>query len=543
MPTGEVRVGLASAEIVEIASRLLCLTVIRDVSPYQQAIAALRDRQRGLEALHAIETAASDAPSVQVAVRRMVEAISLVLKFPGVAIEHLDAERQVLEFVAARGVEFDDDTPLESAISGTLAAAAIAAEYPVARSYATAEEILHDTHPLFARLAPRTVVCAPMRVGQETLGTLSVADSDIRAIDDALLKDLNVVAQRIATLTLRQREADKLKHQAFHDTLTDLPNRALFMDRLERLVARGQRREDYVFAVLFLDLDGFKVINDSLGHDAGDRMLVEVARRLQSCLRPGDTVSRMGGDEFTFLLDELHDPSDANRVADRIQAVLNEPMQVESQQVFTSASIGIALWSNDYAESQELVRDADTALYRAKTLGKARSVVFDPVLHERAVAQLKLETELHQAIAEAQLRVYYQPIISFETGRIDGLEALVRWEHPERGLLAPKEFVAAAIESGAIAEIDRWMLRAVCEQIGTWQQQRWEDSVPTVSVNLSSKQLLHPEFLPYLESVLAETGANPHYLHVEFVEEALMERADRVNSALHHLQDLGIRST
>ncbi|MEO1133792.1 MAG: EAL domain-containing protein [Cyanobacteria bacterium J06639_1] len=543
LPNGEVRVGLASAEIVELDSRLFCLTVIRDVSPYQRAIAALRDRQRGLEALHAIETAASDAPSVQVALRRMVEAVSLVLGFPGVAIEHLNAERQVLEFAAARGVDFDDDTPLERAIAGTLAGEALREEYPVARSYSSEAAIPHHEHPLFARLAPRAIACAPMQASRDMLGILSVAHPDDIAIDEALLRDLNLVAKRIATLTQRQQEADRLKHQAFHDTLTDLPNRALFMDRLERLVARAQRRDDCLFAVLFLDLDGFKVINDSLGHEAGDRMLVEVAGRLRSCLRPGDTVSRIGGDEFTFLLDDLNDPSDANRIADRIQAVLSEPISVEAQQVFASASIGIALWSSDYAQSQELVRDADTALYRAKTLGKSRSVVFDPIMHERAVARLQLETELRQAIAEKQLRVYYQPIISFESGRIEGLEALVRWEHPERGLLAPKEFVSVAIETGAIAEIDRWMLRAVCEQIDIWQQQPWDDCVPTVSVNLSAKQLLHPEFLPYLKSVLADTGAEPQYLHVEFVEEALMERADRVTSALQTLQEMGIRST
>jgi len=258
------------------------------------------------------------------------------------------------------------------------------------------------------------------------------------------------------------------------DALTGLPNRLLFMDRLERAVKNAGRTKDYLFAVFFLDLDRFKVINDSLGHVMGDQLLVATARRLESCLRSTDavarlgegyTVARLGGDEFTILLDHIKHIADATRVADRLQKELALPFNLNGQEVFTTVSIGIAVSATGYDRPEELLRDADTAMYRAKALGKARYELFDPAMRDVAVASLQLETDLRKAIERQEFQNFYQPIVSLETGRIVGFEALVRWQHPERGLVSPADFILAAEESGMILSIGQWMLHEACRQM------------------------------------------------------------------------------
>ena len=334
------------------------------------------------------------------------------------------------------------------------------------------------------------------------------------------------------------------------DALTGLPNRLLFMDRLERAVKNAGRTKDYLFAVFFLDLDRFKVINDSLGHVMGDQLLVATARRLESCLRStdavarlgeGHTVARLGGDEFTILLDHIKHIADATRVADRLQKELALPFNLNGQEVFTTVSIGIAVSATGYDRPEELLRDADTAMYRAKALGKARYELFDPAMRDVAIASLQLETDLRKAIERREFQNFYQPIVSLETGRIVGFEALVRWQHPERGLILPTDFILAAEESGMIVSIGHWVLREACRQMKAWQA-KFPTAVPwMISVNLSTKQFKQTDLVQQIEEILRETGLENRSLKLEITESLIMDSVDSATAMLSQLKALGIQ--
>ena len=332
----------------------------------------------------------------------------------------------------------------------------------------------------------------------------------------------------------------KLLHDAFHDSLTGLPNRALFMDRLRHRVALHQRREHRHFSVLFLDVDRFKVINDSLGHVRGDELLIAIARRLQGCLRPGDTVARLGGDEFTILIEDVAAPADALKVADRIQEELQAPFTLGGQEVFSGVSIGVAHGGAHYQRPEDILRDADTALYRAKAAGRSRWVEFDSSMHDRAVALLLLETDLRRAVARKELRLHYQPVVSLSSGGIVGAEALVRWQHPDRGLVSPGEFIPLAEETGLIIPIGAWVLREACRQMKAWQD---ELGLPLleVGVNLSSKQFLQPLLVQEVAAVLRETHLSPRALRLEVTESLLMEKSDHVADVMTQLRAMGVR--
>jgi diguanylate cyclase (GGDEF)-like protein/PAS domain S-box-containing protein len=361
----------------------------------------------------------------------------------------------------------------------------------------------------------------------------------VTLIRDSLTNSVNLIFQ-IQDITDRKRAEERLLHEAFHDVLTGLPNRALFMDHLKLSVERGKRREDRLFAVLFLDLDRFKIINDSLGHMVGDQLLVGIARRLEICLRPGDTVARLGGDEFTILLEDLANVPEVIDVAERLQKALALPFNLNGHEVFTTVSIGIALSSTGYDRPEEVLRDADTAMYRAKVLGKARHEVFDKTMHAYAMNLLQMESDLRRAIERKEFILHYQPIVALETGTIIGFEALIRWQHPERGFVSPDEFISIAEETGLIIPIGQWVLEQACRQIRIWQEQFPQYPPLQISVNLSSKQFINSKLIEQIHQVMQETRVDPCSLKLEMTESMVMENFDMAIEMLQQLRQLGI---
>jgi diguanylate cyclase (GGDEF)-like protein/PAS domain S-box-containing protein len=340
-------------------------------------------------------------------------------------------------------------------------------------------------------------------------------------------------------ITERKLVEDQLLHYASHDTLTILPNRALLMDRLEHAIERAKRHAEYLIGVLFLDLDRFKVINDSLGHAVGDQLLVAVARRLEACVRAEDTVARLGGDEFVILLDNIIDAKQPTQIADRIQEALREPIQLSGHEVSTSASIGIVLSTGRYDCAADLLRDADIAMYRAKAQGKARYEVFSTMMHARAMALMHLEADLRRAVERQEFELHYQPIVLLASGKIIGVEALLRWQHPQRGLVDPMEFIALAEEMGLIIPIGEWVLRTACAQMKAWHAAGlahvW------VSVNLSARQFKHKSLSSMIAGVLEATGLHPQCLKLELTESSVMDNAELTITTLEHLRALGVQ--
>jgi diguanylate cyclase (GGDEF)-like protein/PAS domain S-box-containing protein len=348
------------------------------------------------------------------------------------------------------------------------------------------------------------------------------------------------MAGSLTDITRRKEAEERLLHDALHDGLTGLANRTLFGDRLHQALARGRRRDDYSFAVIYVDLDQFKVVNDSLGHDAGDEVLVVVARRLAACLRPGDTVARLGGDEFAVLVEDVEGLSHVLRIADRIHQDLRPPLPVRGHDVFVTASVGIARAAPRYEQAHELLRDADIAMYRAKRRGRGCSEIFDTSMHALATTRLRMETELRRALERHEMRIHYQPILSLETRRITGMEALVRWQHPERGLLLPEEFIPLAEEIGAIVPLGRWVLMSACAAACRWREVTNGGPPVAVSVNLSARQFSQSDVLALTCEALDETGLPAPSLRLELTESALMEEPAAAAARLGRLKELGV---
>ncbi len=342
-------------------------------------------------------------------------------------------------------------------------------------------------------------------------------------------------------ITARKRAEHQLQHDALHDGLTGLANRVLFMDRLSCALADLQRRATPQFSVLYFDIDRFKNINDSLGHTIGDKLLVGIARRLEHFLRPGDTVARLGGDEFAILIHRVDDASGAIHVADRVQEVLSMNFSIDGHDVMVTASIGIAHSSTGYINPEEILRDSDIAMYRAKAEGKARYEVFDRDMHQSAVALLKLETELRRSVHRGDFIMHYQPIVSLDHGRIVGFEGLVRWQHPERGVVAPNQFIAIAEETGLIVPLGWWVLRESCLQTRRWQHQFPDDPPLWISVNMSGKLFMRSDMVDDLVAILEETGLEPSNLRIEVTENVVMDHAELAVRNLMELRALGIQ--
>ncbi len=351
----------------------------------------------------------------------------------------------------------------------------------------------------------------------------------------------------------RKRAEEMLAHHAFHDGLTNLPNRALFVDRLQRALVLSKRHTDYKFAVLFIDIDEFKVFNDSLGHKVGDEVLIQIGQRLTASLREVDTIARpqfgpskddtlarLGGDEYTILLEDIRNPSDAIRVAERLQSRLSTPFTIQGYEIVVNASVGIALSTPSCAHAEDLLRDANIAMYRAKRAGKARCEVFDTAMHEGAVRRLELETELRKGLELGEFRTHYQPIVSLKTGRITGFEALTRWQRGDR-LLAPAAFIGVADETGLIIPMNRLLLLEACEQLRSWQGEFPADPPLSMSVNITSKEFAHPNLARGIAETLKQTGLDPRHLQLEITETIAMGDPEKAATVLSELKALGVR--
>lgn len=374
----------------------------------------------------------------------------------------------------------------------------------------------------------------------KAVGHLVVLNDEPMGNEPRGLSILKIFAARAGAELERQRAANQLLHDALHDALTDLPNRTLFSDRLKCACEKVKRYPEHKFAVLFLDLDRFKVINDSLGHARGDQLLIVMARRIESCLRTGDTVARLGGDEFAILLEVIKDIGDAIKVVKRIQQELASPFYLGQHEVFISVSIGIALSESGFVRAEDHLRNADLAMYRAKVQGRACYEIFDTTMHSQAMTRLQQETDLRRAIDRGELRLHYQPIVSLTTGQVTGFEALVRWQHPQRGLVYPNEFIRLAEETGLIIPLGWWVLQEACYQLNEWQT-TFANSALTMSVNFSNKQISQPGLSEHITQIIQATGLEPESLHLEITESALMDNAEAASAMLWQLRALGVR--
>jgi diguanylate cyclase (GGDEF)-like protein/PAS domain S-box-containing protein len=349
------------------------------------------------------------------------------------------------------------------------------------------------------------------------------------------------VTGTVRDVTAQKRSEQELLKGAYHDPLTDLPNRSFFMEKLQQTLEHVGKRSSDRFSVLFLDLDRFKLINDSLGHSFGDRVLVAIARRLRTCLRPADLIARYGGDEFTILVENITGLDDATAVADRVHEELSRAITVDGHEIFTNASIGIVINAPHYKHPDEILRDADTAMYRAKAAGKAGYVVFDDAMHESAKANLKLETDLRQGLQRSEFRVHYQPVMDLAANKLSGFEALVRWEHPTQGLLGPEHFLAVAEETGLIIPIGWWVMETACAQFAAWKKKfKHLGEDVTMSVNIANRQFAHWVLPQRVARVLDITGIKPKNLCLEITETVFMDNPALAVETIARLRAVGV---
>jgi diguanylate cyclase (GGDEF)-like protein/PAS domain S-box-containing protein len=380
------------------------------------------------------------------------------------------------------------------------------------------------------------------RQGPET--RLTARDGQVRWFDLVFARTEYIGQPAVLVITRditeQKRVEARLLHDALHDHLTGLPNRALLMDRIKYAVQVQKRHPDHLFAVLYMDLDRFKDVNDSLGHSDGDELLIAVARRIQDCLRSCDTLARLGGDELVILLSEVKNSEEAELVARRIQEKLKRPFDLHGLQVFTSASIGLVLCDATRQNPEEILRDADIAMYRAKESGKARHQIFDATMHSQVFSKLHMENDLRRALAEDELEINYQPILSVNTGHILGFEALARWNHPSRGLISPSEFIPLAEDSLLIIPLDRWMMLKACRQMRLWQERYPLLEDCKINVNLSGKQFTQPDMLEMIESILQTSGLPARSLCIEITESVIMGNIEQARQILQKIQALGV---
>jgi len=516
----------------------MILASVRDITERKKTEEALRESEgrhrrqaQELALLYRVSTAAAQELDLPIVFRTVVEAVAQTFGYALVSAYLLEGEELVLQ----HQVGYDrviERIPITEGVGGRVAR--------TGRSVLL-EDVREDPAFLGAIEGIVSEVCVPlfdhgMVVGIlniESTGGVKLTEDDLRLMT-ALAEQVGGVIGRARLYTRVRESEERLAYRAFHDPLTGLANRSLFLNRLEHAQARAKRQTAQL-AVLFMDLDDFKVINDSLGHRTGDQLLVGVAERLRTCVRPQDTVARLGGDEFVALLEDLAGAGGAARVAERIMEELQVPFSVGGHRLHTSASMGIAL---NGASGGDLLRAADTAMYRAKEMGKGRYVMFEEAMHDRALKRLRLENDLRAALDRGELAVRYQPKIELRTGKVAGVEALLRWQHAERGLLAPPDFMPLAEETGLIVPIGRWVLSETCRQARAWQELRPRGAPLMACVNLSVKQLQQIDFVA---EALEETGLDPGSLVLEITEDVVMEDTRAIIGVLEELKRSGVR--
>lgn len=355
------------------------------------------------------------------------------------------------------------------------------------------------------------------------------------------VSDIGFIHIYVNDVTDQRISEDKLIYDALHDPLTDLPNRSLFLDRLNTAFLHLNRKSNYLFAILFLDLDRFKIVNDSLGHFAGDKLLVQLSKRLNEIIRPTDTLARLGGDEFTILLDEIKAIGDVISVAERIKKALTYPFNIEDHEIFTTVSIGIALSTTEgNNNSREMMRNADMAMYKAKSKGKNRFEIYESSMHNQAITSLKIETELWKALENNEFYLEYQPIICFEDNSISGFEALIRWHHPTKGKILPLDFIKIAEEAGLITHIDMWVIENVCKQINEWKKSNVLNDTFSISINLSGKSFLNYNFVENIKQITEKYNIDPKHFKFEITERVMLENDENIRHILTNLRKMNI---
>jgi diguanylate cyclase (GGDEF)-like protein len=516
-----------------------------------EAAVALDDAREGLRSSeHALELAAARQAAVAELGQRALAGLGLDVLFA----EVLERARQVFMADSAVLYQLDvaggglrvrastglGDHTLYSRIPVSTAdlKAVIVAGEPIVIDDWEADE-RWERPPMLISAGVRAILAVPIADGDEPFGWVALHAHAPRTFGPDEIDGVQAIANLLATAVGRHRAEDEFRYQALHDPLTGLPNRALFADRLELALAQAERRDSAV-AVLFLDLDDFKVVNDSLGHSAGDELLRASAGRLVSLLRPGDTVARFGGDEFVMICGDLRDAGHAESIAQRVLARLAEPLTVGGSEHVVGASIGIAVATGASRPGEDVLREADAAMYRAKELGRSRVELYDELMRARALSRLRTENELRAAIAGNQLRVHFQPIVGLPGGDVRGVEALVRWQHPERGLLGPYEFVPLAEQTGAIVPIGSWVLDEACRQAAAWQALRPPGAPLTMAVNLSARQVASGTLVDDVRCALERHALDPALLDLEITESVLMDDPVANVETLRALKALGV---
>jgi diguanylate cyclase (GGDEF)-like protein/PAS domain S-box-containing protein len=490
----DVEIGVTTLRVGPHAHRVI---VARDISARKQAEAALR---RSEDRFRSLVQNSSD--------------LMTVLSPDGTILWHSPSVERVLGY-----------TP--DALTGT-----------------SLYELVHPEDS--ARLAAAFAACAADSAAQTTIDFRCLHQDGtwryLEAIGSNLLDHPTISGIIINSRDVTERKAfeEQLARQAFFDPLTGLPNRVLCMYSIEHALA-GARRNNLGVAVMFLDLDGFKSVNDSLGHMVGDQLLIAFGQRLKSCVRPGDTVARLGGDEFTVLLENIPHPGEAERVASRILERLQTPFQFEGRDLYVSSSIGIAYGTHGELQPSDMLRYADAAMYRAKSTGKARSVVFDHSMHAAFLARASLETDLRAALDRDEMRLHYQPIVDLANGHLVGVEALLRWQHPQRGLVLPMELLPLAEETGLILPLGQWVLEEACRQARDCQQAHPDAPPLTVSVNLSARQFQQQDLVRRVEQALTQAGLDPSTLRLDVVEGILIDDPRATLAKLEELRSIGVR--